>query len=61
MMFLIQYGENCRGRSTFLLRRWLMEGFTHHFAIGIGHRAAELKKLGRAIDIETVVVTEEKR
>ena len=31
---------------------------THHFALGVGHHAAELKKLGRALGIETVVVTE---
>jgi len=40
------------------LRRWSMEGPTHHFALGVGHHAAELKKLGRALDIETVVVTD---
>jgi len=42
------------------LRKWSMEGPTHHFALGVGHHAAELKKLGRALGIETVVVTEEK-
>jgi L-arabinose isomerase len=40
------------------LRNWTMEGPTHHFALGIGLHAAELKKLGRALGIETVVVTE---
>jgi len=40
------------------LRNWSMEGPTHHFALGVGHHAAELKKLGRALGIETVVVTE---
>ena len=40
------------------LRRWSMEGPTHHFALGVGHHAAELKKLGRALGIETVVVTD---
>ncbi len=40
------------------LRKWVMEGPTHHFALGIGHHAAELKKLGRVLGIETVVVTE---
>ena len=40
------------------LRRWSLEGPTHHFALGIGHHAAELKKLGRALGIETVVVTD---
>lgn len=29
-------------------------------ALGIGRHAAELKKLGRALGIETVVVTEKK-
>ena len=42
------------------LRRWSMEGPTHHFALGVGHHAAELKKLGRALGVETVVVTEGK-
>ena len=42
------------------LRNWALEGPTHHFALGVGHHAAELKKLGRALGIETVVVTEEK-
>ena len=41
------------------LRKWSMEGPTHHFALGVGHHAAELKKLGRALGVETVVVTEE--
>ena len=40
------------------LRNWTMAGPTHHFALGIGHHAAEIKKLGRALGIETVVVTE---
>ena len=42
------------------LRNWTMAGPTHHFALGVGHHAAELKKLGRALGIETVVVTEGK-
>jgi L-arabinose isomerase len=42
------------------LRNWSLEGPTHHFALGIGHHAAEIKKLGRALGIETVVVTEKK-
>lgn len=39
------------------LRNWTLEGPTHHFALGIGHHAAEIEKLGRALGIETVVVT----
>ena len=40
------------------LRRWSLEGPTHHFALGVGHHAAEVVKLGRALGIETVVVTQ---
>lgn len=39
------------------LHDWVMEGPTHHFALGIGHHAAELVKLGKALGIESVVVT----
>ena len=39
------------------LRKWCLEGPTHHFALGIGHHAAELEKLGKALGVETVVVT----
>lgn len=41
------------------LRKWSMEGPTHHFALGIGHHAAELKKIARILGIEAVVVTPE--
>lgn len=40
------------------LRRWSLEGPTHHFALGIGHHAAELRKLGRVLGIETIVTTD---
>ena len=40
------------------LRNWSLEGPTHHFALGVGHHAAEIKKLGRALGVETVVVTD---
>ncbi len=39
------------------LRNWTMAAPTHHFALGVGHHAAELKKLGRALGIEVEVVT----
>ncbi len=42
------------------LRNWSLEGPTHHFALGVGHHAAELRKLGKALGIETVVVTDVK-
>lgn len=39
------------------LRRWVAEGPTHHFALGIGHHANTLEKLARVLGIEAVVVT----
>ncbi len=41
------------------LHKWSLAGPTHHFALGIGHHAAELKKLGKALGIEVEVVTPE--
>lgn len=38
------------------LRRWVAEGPTHHFALGIGHRAAEIQSLAEVLGIETVRV-----
>lgn len=40
------------------LKRWLAEGPTHHFALGVGHAASTLKAIGAALEIEAVVVTE---
>jgi L-arabinose isomerase len=41
------------------LKRWVREGPTHHFALGIGHRAASLCRIADALGIESVVVTKE--
>jgi L-arabinose isomerase len=38
------------------LRRWVAEGPTHHFALGIGHRAAEILSLAEALGIDAVQV-----
>lgn len=40
------------------LRRWTAEGPTHHFALGIGHRAQEIQNLAQALGIEAVRVEE---
>ncbi|HEY1109990.1 MAG TPA: L-fucose/L-arabinose isomerase family protein [Opitutaceae bacterium] len=42
------------------LKRWVAEGPTHHFALGVGHRASALRKIGEALGIETVVIDPEK-
>lgn len=51
---------NTRGRfkpdTVTFLRRWLGEGPTHHFALGVGHRAETLQKLGAVLEVETSVV-----
>jgi len=41
--------------KTFL-KRWFGEGPTHHFALGIGHKAHLLKQTGEFLDIESVVI-----
>lgn len=38
------------------LKRWVAEGPTHHFALGVGHRATALRKIGEALGLETVVI-----
>ena len=38
------------------LKRWVAEGPTHHFALGVGHRATALRRIGEALGIETVVI-----
>lgn len=40
------------------LHRWLAEGPTHHFALGVGHHARTLLEIGQALGVESVVVTE---
>jgi L-arabinose isomerase len=42
---------------TFLLR-WVAEGPTHHFALGIGHEADTIQGVADALNIESVMVTE---
>ena len=40
------------------LKRWVAEGPTHHFALGIGHRAKTIRKIAGVLDIESAIVTE---
>lgn len=39
------------------LKRWVAEGPTHHFALGIGHHAEELVEIAKILGLEYVVVT----
>ena len=36
--------------------RWCQEGPTHHVALGLGHQAATIEKVGRLLGLETIVV-----
>ncbi len=70
--FIVAEGESVRGpipatgntntRGFFrpdvrtFLKRWVAEGPTHHFALGLGHRAQALRRIGEALGIETVII-----
>lgn len=73
--FVIGEGESVRGpipptgntntRGFFkpdvrtFLTRWVAEGPTHHFALGIGHHATTIKLLADVLGVESAVVTGE--
>jgi L-arabinose isomerase len=73
--FVIGEGESVRGpipptgntntRGYFLpdvktfLKRWVAEGPTHHFALGIGHHAKTIQLIGELLDLETAVISKE--
>jgi L-arabinose isomerase len=39
------------------LKRWVAQGPTHHFALGIGHHGDTLRTVGELLGIESVLVT----
>ncbi len=71
--FVIAEGESIRGpipptgntntHGRFLpdvrtfLKRWVAEGPTHHFALGVGHHADAIRRIADALGIEAAVVT----
>ena len=38
------------------IKRWCMQGPTHHYALGLGHKAETIKKIADALGIESVIV-----
>lgn len=42
--------------KTFL-KRWIGEGPTHHFALGIGHHAATIEKVAKYLNVESVIIS----
>jgi L-arabinose isomerase len=41
--------------KTFLYR-WISEGPTHHFALGIGHHAKTIQKIANYLNVESVII-----
>lgn len=41
--------------KTFV-KKWVMEGPTHHYALGVGHHAEEIAKIAEILGIEYVIV-----
>lgn len=39
------------------LKRWIKEGPTHHFALGIGHHATTLEKIANYLNLESTIVS----
>ena len=38
------------------IKKWVMEGPTHHYALGVGHHADTIAKIAEVLDIEYVIV-----
>ncbi len=73
MKFIIAEGESIAGpipptgntntRGFFkpdvrtFLKRWISEGPTHHFALGVGHHAATIRKIADYLKVESVIVS----
>lgn len=71
--FVVAEGESVRGpipptgntntRGFFkpdartFFKAWVREGPTHHFALGVGHRATTLAKIAEALGLESAIVT----
>lgn len=40
---------------------WMKQSPTHHFALGVGHHAAAIEKIGKYLGVETIIVRQEKK
>ena len=38
------------------IKKWVMEGPTHHYALGVGHKASTIKKIADVLGIEAIIV-----
>jgi len=41
------------------LKKWVAEGPTHHFALGVGHHARTIQEIAEILNLESVIVTPE--
>jgi len=41
------------------LKKWVSEGPTHHFALGVGHHARTIQQIAEILNLECVIVTPE--
>ena len=41
------------------LKRWVAEGPTHHFALGVGHHARTIQHVAEILNLESVIITSE--
>jgi len=41
------------------LTRWISEGPTHHFALGIGHHAKAIQKVAKFLNVESVIIRQD--
>ncbi|OIN55939.1 L-fucose/L-arabinose isomerase family protein [Arsenicibacter rosenii] len=39
------------------LKRWISEGPTHHFALGVGHHAGTIRKIADYLNVESVIIS----
>ncbi|WP_338876990.1 L-fucose/L-arabinose isomerase family protein [Spirosoma sp. SC4-14] len=39
------------------LKRWISEGPTHHFALGVGHHAQTIQKIASYLKVESVIIS----
>ncbi len=75
--FILAEGESVRGpipptgntntRGFFkpdvrsFLKKWVAEGPTHHFALGVGHHARTIQHIAEILNLEGVIVTSENK
>jgi L-arabinose isomerase len=43
------------------LKKWVAEGPTHHFTLGVGHHARTIRKIAEILDLESAIVTPEEK